>query len=103
MLLEQNVYPTSNASEWQEFRELLMYNVECNDVFVANIKGLGKIYNLYTNPMQKYMTFEDSIDLFTYRSDLKLSRKELTYCYGMCKMSVPLENELGQTAKYQKL
>ena len=49
------------------------------------------------------MTFEDSIDLFTYRSDLKLTRKELTYCYGMCKMSVPLENELGQSAKYQKL
>lgn len=80
-----------------------MYNIECNDVFVANKTGLLKIYNLYTNSMQKVITHKDAIDLFCYRSDLRMTLKELTYCYGMSKMTVPLENEQGHMAKYSKL
>jgi hypothetical protein len=46
------------------------------------------------------MTFENAVDLFCYRSDLRLTLKELTYCYGMSKMTVPQENEQGNSAKY---
>lgn len=47
------------------------------------------------------MTLEDAIDLFFKRSDCGLNYKDITYCYGMSKMTVANENDDGK--KYDRL
>lgn len=39
------------------------------------------------------MTLEDAIDLFFKKSDCGMNYKEITYCYGMSKMTVKNEND----------
>ena len=47
------------------------------------------------------MTLEDSIDLFFKKSDCGMNYKEITYCYGMSKMTIANEN--GDSALYKKM
>ena len=47
------------------------------------------------------MTLDDAIDLFFKRSDCGMNYKDITYCFGMSKMSVANENDEGQ--RYKRL
>ncbi len=39
------------------------------------------------------MTLDDAIDLFFKKSDCGMNYKDITYCFGMSKMTVPNEND----------
>ena len=47
------------------------------------------------------MTLDDAIDLFFKRSDCGMNYKDITYCFGMSKMSVANENDEGY--RYNRL
>ena len=40
------------------------------------------------------MTNIDALNLMIRDTDLSMTEKDATYCYGMCKMSVILESEM---------
>ena len=100
-LIVNNIMPVSNGKEWQPFRETYLYTVDVNDVLETNLDLIQKIYNIYTKPNKKYMSLEDAIDLFFKKSDCGMNYKEITYCYGMSKMTVQNENDESQ--KYLRL
>jgi hypothetical protein len=69
-----------------------MYNLECNDVFVANQEVLFRIFSLYNNKHPKYINMTDVLTLFGTKCNLNFSKKEILYCFGMSKMTVCGEN-----------
>ena len=102
-LIERHIIPISRENEWQGFRDELMWNLDCNDVLACNLEGLMKVFNLYTRGYLKTITFDDVVDLLSKASDLKMSIKDITYCYGMSKMTVSNENDEKESDKYHKL
>ena len=59
MLIERHIIPENRASEWQGFRDELIWNLECNDVLACNLEGIMKVFNLYTRGYLKHSPFED--------------------------------------------
>jgi hypothetical protein len=43
-LLDKNVIPHSTHREWQEWREKVLWTVEVNDLYLANLENLRKIF-----------------------------------------------------------
>ena len=97
------MYPLGLQDEWQGFRTHILYTTEVNDILNANLHLLRRIYEQYYTLSRKVMNYIDVVNLFHYRSDCQLSEKEVLYCYGMSKMTVPQENEDVDSAKYDKL
>ena len=85
--------PVSNYKEWNNFRENFLYTIEINDVLETNLDLIKKVYNLYNKSNKNYMTLDDAIDLFFKKSDCGMNYKDITYCFGMSKMTVPNEND----------
>jgi hypothetical protein len=72
-------------------------------VLACNLEGIMKVFNLYTRGYLKTITFDDVVDLFSSKCDLLMNLKDITYCYGLSKMTVALENDEKESEKYQKL
>lgn len=102
MLMDNNFLPGSNVDEWQTWRENELWTVEVNDILSTNKAGIEKVINFYTsqNSIQKFITFNDMVDLFQYRSDVNLVSRDVAYTLGMSKQTVVLENE-EDVKKYQ--
>lgn len=100
-LWEENVLPITEMHTWQGFRDEQLYTVEVNDVLHANDELIRQVYQKYFTLNQKFMTQDDALDLFCSESECYLSTKEALYCYGMCKMTNPHENDHPE--KYAKL
>ncbi len=77
-----------------------MYNVQCNDVFEANLEQIKAVFNLYTRGYLKFITFDNVKDLFMKRSNLNLPLKDVTFCFGMSKITVLNELDLKEAVKY---
>jgi len=92
-LLEEHVLPLANPEPWQEFRDELLWTIEVNDVLEANLDGLKKVYTNYHEPRKKFMTMGDALGLMMKDTQLALTEKDAIYCFGMCKMSVIIEQE----------
>ena len=73
-----------------------------NDTLETNLEGLRKVYNHYLEPMKKYMTMNDALNLMMKDSRIGLIEKDAIFCYGLCKMTVA--NEFNESKeKYRKL
>jgi hypothetical protein len=102
-LLEEHIFPFANPDPWQEFRDDLLWTIDVNDVLEANLEGIKKIYTHYHEPRKKYMTMVDAMNLLMKDTSLALIEKDASYCFGMCKMSVVLEQENMWQYKQLKL
>ena len=49
------------------------------------------------------MTYHNVLELFMEKNDLQMSQKDITYCYGMSKMTMPDENNDQALEKIMKL
>lgn len=92
-LLEEHIFPYANPDPWQEFRDELLWTIDVNDVLEVNLEGLKKVYTNYHEPRKKFMTMADALSLMMKDTTLGLIEKDAIYCYGMCKMSVILEQD----------
>lgn len=92
-LLEEHIFPYANPEPWQEFRDELLWTIDVNDVLEVNLDGLRKVYSFFHEPRKKYMTMQDALNLMIKDTNLALAEKTAIFCYGMCKMSVILEQE----------
>lgn len=81
----------------------MLYTTEVNDLLNANLPLLRRVYEQYQTLTRKVMSYNDAVNLFHSRSDCQISEKEVLYCFGMSKMTVPFENEDTDAAKYDKL
>lgn len=93
--------PVTEMNDWQGFRKEQLYTVEVNDILDANSELIRLVYQKYYTLNKKFMTLDDALDLFCSESQCYLSSKEALYCYGMCKMTIPNENDNAE--KYAKL
>ena len=73
-----------------------MWTIDVNDVYTVNLDSLRKIFQSYTTPIVKLLTFENIVDLFIVKNEVNILEKDLMYCFGMCKMTVPDENNEGE-------
>lgn len=100
MLLQRHIMPINVMDQWQGFRDNLMYNVQCNDVFEANLEQTKAIFNIYTRGYLKFITFDNVKELFMKKSNLNLSLKDVTFCFGMSKITVINELDKKESVLY---
>lgn len=93
MLLKDNVSLGSQAKQWQGFRVNFLWTVDVNDVLDANLELLRKVYKSYLTPVQQYMTIHNAIDLLEKKAEIGLATKDVIFCFGMSKMTIPNEND----------
>ena len=48
LLINDHVLPFSNPGPWQEFRDKILWTIDVNDLFHANLENLKKIHNKMT-------------------------------------------------------
>ena len=58
-----------------------------------NIAGLKKVYEKYLEPRKKYMDMKDAISLFRDETELIAQEHDVTYCFGMSKMTCIAETK----------
>lgn len=55
------------------------------------------MYDFYKEPRKNHMTMQDSLNFMMKDAGLQLIEKDAIFCFGMCKMSVILEQDkMGQ-------
>jgi hypothetical protein len=101
-LLEEHVLPLANPEPWQEWRDELLWTIDVNDVMEVNLPGIQKMYNQYKEPRKQHMTMGDAMNFMMKDTALGLIEKDAIFCYGMCKMSVILEQESMWQYKHLK-
>lgn len=101
-LLKENVFPNYKIHPWQEFRDNELWTVDVNDVFEANLDGLRKVYSHFFDPIKKYMTMQDALDLMIRLTPMAMTEKDAYFCYGMSKMTTVNEAE-ESTLRYKRL
>ena len=79
--------PFARVFPWQSFRQNLLWTIEVNDLFEANLKSLQKIYDKYTLALKKYIDLNDVVDICR-RGGIELSENDLKNCFAMAKMAV---------------
>ena len=68
----------------------------------ANLEGIKKVYTHYFEPRKTWMTMHDALALIMRDTAIGLIEKDAIFCYGMCKMTVPIETE-NSSDKYKRL
>lgn len=94
-LFNDHVLPFMSHIKWDEFRTEKLWTIEVNDIFSANLENLKKIYN--------YMTYKEAIQLMAKKLPLGLHDHQVTYCYGMSKMTIIDEMRKAKSNTYQRL
>lgn len=79
-----------------------MWTIDVNDTLEANLEGLKKVYNHYFEPRKKWMTMTDAMNLLMKDTNVGLIEKDAIFCYGLCKMTIPIESE-DNAVKYKRL
>jgi len=100
-VIAEHILPVAEYHEWQGFRDHVLYTVEVNDVLHTNQAIIKRVYDSYLTTSKKFFTMADATDLFAAKSECAMLPKDVMYCYGMSKMTVPLEN--GEIVKYDRL
>jgi hypothetical protein len=84
------------ARPWQEFRDQDLWNNELDAVFKSNDKALkilhDKLFPRYQGKIR------DTLDLFSRGSSVDLTVQEVTFSFGMSKMTV--QDEMTKHADY---
>lgn len=75
-----------------------MYNNPVNDLMDPNIPALKKLYESYFMPRKKCMDLKDCFSLFMEATNILNNEKDITYCFGMSKMTIV--NEVKDSHKY---
>lgn len=84
---------------WQEFRDEELWVREVNLVFDTNKEALQKVYRKYLDAKKNYLTYQDAINMMTKDSNVGISIREATQCFGMSKMTV--KNEMDKVGAQQ--
>ena len=92
MLTEKNVIPYSQYKELQDWRDSQLWTIEVNDILHINQDNIKAVYKLQVKFPNTSMTKQDAIDLYTKNETIKMAEKDVVYCYGMSKMTIPNEN-----------
>ena len=79
-LINDHILPYSNPGQWQEFRDKTLWTLEVNDLFEANLENLKKVNNK--------ITLKKAHDLMWAKLKTGLSNSEITYCFGMSRMTI---------------
>lgn len=62
-------------------------------MFELNIEGVRKLFEMYFEPRKRYMNLKNSMDLYSVKTNLFSLPSDVTYCYGMSKMTVVQETK----------
>lgn len=82
--------------EWSGFRTKYLWTQTMNDLFKANLLNITQLMKNYFKPRAQYLDINDAIAIFSKHTDV-LTEKEAYHCYGMSKMTNPIE-----TKEYKK-
>jgi hypothetical protein len=88
--------------EWYSFRANELWTIEINDLMEPNIPGLKLLYESFFEPRKKFMDLKDCKELFWKKTQILNNEKDVTFCYGMSKMTVINEQKDGKVV-YNKL
>jgi len=100
-LMEEHVIPLAHPESWQEWRDEFLWTIEVNDVLEVNLEGCKKMYNFYKEPRKNHMTMQDGLNFMMKDTGLQMIEKDAIFCFGMCKMSVIIEQD--KMAQYKVL
>ena len=87
-LLEDCIIKNYKEEEWDSFRMNRLWNLECSDLFLANLDGIKKVMAHYHEPRRMTFSRENAYELLVKESGLECPLTEITYCWGMSKMTV---------------
>ena len=66
--------------------------MEVEDIFTCNLDNLREIYQSMFTQVKKVMDMKDCQFFCLEKCKLGINEKDVTFCYGMSKMSVVNEN-----------
>ena len=104
MLIDESLKPLDLCSQWQDFRDNVLWTEEVNDIFEANLSSIANIYKQYTMKRGfhiKFMNYRDVQDWFIYQAQLPFTDQDVSFFYGMSKMTVA--NEKKDKQQYDTL
>lgn len=89
--------------DWQPFRDNLLWTLDVDDLFKANLATISKVYTKYTrdiNPKIKFLT-KDNLILMIEDCGAPLNDKQVTMAYALSKYTI--QNEMGDFDNYNKM
>ena len=91
-MLSECVIPSFVPEPWQEFRDQELWTMDVKDVFEANQQNLQTIFKNYKTPTKGFMELVDVIQMCTVDTQIAMSEKDISFCYGYSHMTVVNED-----------
>ena len=96
-LIYETLIPNFDVYNWQGWRQKVLWTLEVNDILYANLDYLQKLYKRYTDSRKKWFSPVDSVTMLLKETNLQVTEKDATSCFGMAKMTI--YNELEKRRK----
>ncbi|TNV87178.1 hypothetical protein FGO68_gene2179 [Halteria grandinella] len=92
----------AGQGQWQEWRDEKLWNIPCNDTLEANLGPLNRLFTSFYEPLKKWVTMKEIVDLVVRKTPVGLNEKDAVFCYGMSKMTV-IDESTESTIRYQRI